>query len=289
MKLLLCLGIHALLMLFYAVAVEYGYSRMHWKHLLLALLFPYAGEMCLLIAEQNYIPSNPLYVSPFKRQSSCERHLNKGELPDDWQERIHGNEEEARTFLLEMIGSYCDGLILLLHEALHAQSSEVCHIAAITLMKLRSRYEKNIIIAQQQLESNKGNVQNLKAVIDSIDAYRISGLNDGELLCDIRQEEIDFIEQYLSVRREDTEYRRVLIELLLQEKSSRAVEQSKRQLELIPDAVDSWELALRACHAAGMNDQVKELLHRMHFCNAFRSADGMIKLEELERSYGQKT
>lgn len=289
MKMLLLLGIHALLMLFYAAAVEKGYSRMHWLHLLLALMLPYAGEICLLIAELNYIPLRPVYVSPFNEQSPSEHPSNRMELPDDWRACIHGNEEEARVFLLKMIGGNCEKLIPLLHEALHAQSSEVCHIAAITLMKLHNQYEKAIIASQKQWDCQKSNVLNLKAVIDSIDAYRLSGLNEGELLNNIEQEEIDYIERYLSVRRADTEYRRTLIALLIHENPHRAVEQSKLQLELAPESIANWELALSAYHAAGLDEQLQDLLRRMRFSSAFHSPNGISKLEELESFYVQKT
>lgn len=289
MRMMLLLGIHALLMLFYAIAVEKGYSRMHWLHLLLALVLPYIGEICLLIAEMNCIPSSPVYVSPFNKEAS-EEQLSEGlRLPSDWRERIHGNEEEARAFLLKMIGGNCEELVCLLHEALHAQSSEVCHIAAITLMKLRNQYEKDIIASQKRLECHKSNILSLEAVIDSIDAYRISGLNDGELLRNIEQEEIDHIERYLSVRQADTEYRRKLIALLLHENPNRAFEQSRLQMELAPESFDSWELALAACYAAGMNEQLENLLQGMRFSNAFHSPDGVKKLEELESRYAQKT
>lgn len=289
MKLMLLLGIHALLMLFYAVAVENGYSRMHWLHLLLALMLPYIGEICLLVAELNDIPSNPVYVSPLRKEATREKRSEGLRLPSDWQEQIHGNEEEARAFLLKMISGNCEELVFLLHEALHAQSSEVCHMAAITLMKLRNQYEKNIIASQKQLECHKSNILNLKAVIDSIDAYRLSGLNEGEMLHNIEQEEIDYIERYLSVRQVDTEYRKTLIALLLHEDPNRAVEQSRIQLELAPEAINSWELALAACHAAGMNEQLKNLLQGMRFSNTFHSPDDIKKLEELESRYAQKT
>lgn len=289
MKLMLLLGIHALLMLFYAIAVENGYSRMHWLHLLLALMLPYIGEICLLIAELNYIPSKPVYVSPLNKEATSEKPSEGLRLPSDWQERIHGNEEEARVFLLKMISGQCEDLVCLLHEALHAQSSEVCHIAAITLMKLRNQYEKAIIASQKQLECHGSNILSLKAVIDSIDAYRTSGLNEGELLRNIEQEEIDYIERYLSIRQADTEYRQTLIALLIHKNPIQALEQSRLQLELAPESINSWEWALTACQTAGMNDQLKNLLQGMRFSSAFHSPDGVKKLKELECRYAQKT
>lgn len=176
-----------------------------------------------------------------------------------------------------------------MHEALHAQSSEVCHIAAITLMKLRNQYEKDIVASQKQLECHGSNILSLKAVIDSIDAYRLSGLNEGELLRNIEQEEIDFIERYLSIRPADTEYRQTLIALLIHKNPIRALEQSRLQLELAPESIHSWEWALTACQAAGMNDQLNNLLQGMRFSNAFHSPDGVKKLKELESRYAQKT
>lgn len=285
---LMLLGIHALLMLLYAIAVDNGYSKMHWLHLLLALMLPYIGEICLLLAEVNDIPSRPVYVSPLHQEASREKPSETFRLPADWQERIHADEEDARAFLLKMIGGQCENLVCLLHEALHSPSSEVCHIAAITLMKLRNQYEQDIIAAQAHLERHRSNILSLKAVIDAIDAYRTSGLNEDELLHNIAQEEIGYIGRYLSVRQADTEYRQTLISLLIPDHPDQAAAQARLLLELSPSSVSSWELALAAHHAAGMQEQMQHLLPGMRFSNAFHSPDGMEKLKELESRYAQE-
>lgn len=289
MKLLLLLGIHALLMLFYAIAVAKGYSRMHWLHLLLALLLPFAGEVCLLIAEMNAVPSKPLYVSPFTEHTPREAASSGAPLPSDWRERIHGNADDARAFLLDMIGCQSTGLVPLLYEALNARSSEVCHIAAATMMKLHHQHEQTIARAQQRYACHPGNIQHLCAVIDALDAYRASGLNVGEVLHHIEQEESDAILQYLSLRHEDTVYRQKLIPLLIRLDPAQAVQQAQCLMTLAPDAPSTWVLALQAHHAAGMDGQVAELLRQMRYCAAFRPADRRGQLEELENTYVPKT
>lgn len=287
--LLLLLAVHLLLMLLYAIAVVMGYSRMHWLHLLLALMLPFAGEICLLLAEMNPVPAKPLYVSPFTENALQEAAVSGATLPADWRERIHGSEDTARAFLLDMISSRCDDLVPLLYEALQVGSSEVCHIAAATMMKLHHQHEQTIAEAQQRYACQPGNVQYLCAVIDALDTCRVSGLNVGEVLRQIEQEECEAILQYLSLRHEDTVYRQKLISLLTRSDPAQAVQQAQCLMNLAPGDIVTWELALQAHHAAGMEIQVQELLWQMRYHPACCAVDQRGKLEELENTYGAET
>lgn len=261
MKLMLILGIHLLLMLVYAGFVITGHSRMHWLHLLLALLFPFVGECCLLLAEVDSMPASPIYTSPFRRKRHEPFAATGARLPDDWREQLHKDEASARSFLLDVISRNCSGLADVLQEALRVPGSEVPHIAASTLMKLNTQYEDRISLAQRRYEDGRENISYLCTWIDAVDAYRLSGLNNAASLQALVAEEIALIRRYLSVMQKDTQYRPILIALLKDQAPDQAYEEACILLKLLPDAPESWNLALASCQAAGHPDY-QALLHK---------------------------
>lgn len=284
MKLMLILCIHMLLMLLYAGFVITGHSRMRWLHLLLALFFPFAGECCLLLAELDSMPASPIYTSPFRRKRSADTVPAGSRLPDDWREQLHADEASARDFLLDVVSKNCTGLSEVLYEALHVPGSEVAHIAAATLMKLHAQHEERISLAQLRYEDGRENISNLRTWIDVVDAYRLSGLNNAASLQTLEDEEIALIRRYLSVMQKDTHYRPILIGLLMEKDPEQAYEEACRQLKLMPEDPESWNLSLEACRAAGHPDY-PALLHRARLVCALWHPEQRQRLHDWEEIF----
>lgn len=281
MKVMLLLSIHALLMLIYAAFVATGRSRMHWLHLLLALVLPFAGEFCLLLAELDSMPASPLYTSPFHRKRSDYVVPVGARLPDNWRELLQADEASARSFLLDSIARNCYGLTDVLHEALHVSGSEIPHIAASTLMKLHAQHEKCISIAQNRYENSQENVVFLRAWIDAVDAYRLSGLNDCAALQVLEQEEISLIHRYLFTMQNDTHYRPILIALLMKDSPKNAYDEALIQLKLLPEDPESWNMTLESCRAAHCADY-NALLHKLRLVSALWYPEQRQKLRKWE-------
>ena len=269
MKLMLMLGIHGLLMLIYAAMVAMGRSRMRWLHLLMALPLPLIGECCLLMAEMDAMPASPLYTSPFRRRVKADAEHRGPCLPEDWREQLHGDEASARAFLLDVIGRQCDGMTMVLQEALHVPGSEVCHIAASTMMKLHSQHEKAIVSAQHKCECSGGSVPALRAWIDAVDAYRASGLNGGAALRALEEEETILIRRYLQTMQQDTVYRAKLVSLTMAQTPAEALEQAMTLIRLDPENAGNWALALQACEKAGDPQRLATLRRELQYKAAF--------------------
>lgn len=288
MKLMLMLGIHGLLMLLYAAMVATGRSRMRWLHLLMALPLPLIGECCLLMAETDAMPASPLYSSPFRRRVKADAMRQGPRLPEDWRERLHGDEASARTFLLDVIGRQCDGLTEVLQEALHVPGSEVCHIAASTMMRLHSQHEKEIVSAQHRCECSGGSMPTLRAWIDAVDAYRASGLNSGASLRSLEEEETGLIRRYLQTMQQDTAYRAKLVRLTMTQAPREALEQALTLIRLDPEDAKSWALALEACKKAGDQQRMAALRQELQYKAAFwpREKRGLLPGWEDDHAQG---
>ena len=269
MKLMLMLGIHGLLMLLYAAMVATGRSRMRWLHLLMALPLPLIGECCLLMAEMDAMPASPLYTSPFRRRVKADATRQGPRLPEDWRAQLHGDEASSRAFLLDVIGLQCDGLTEMLQEALHVPGSEVCHIAASTMMKLHSQHEKEIVSAQHRCECSGGSMPTLRVWIDAVDAYRASGLNSGASLRTLEEEETGLIRRYLQTMQQDTAYRAKLVRLTMAQAPSDALEQAVTLIRLDPEDAMNWALALEACSKAGETQRLAALQRELQYKATF--------------------
>lgn len=269
MKLMLLIGLHGLLLLVYAAMIASGRSRMRWLHLLMALPLPLIGEFCLLMAEMDSMPASPLYTSPFRRRQQREDVRTGPRLPDDWRERLYADEASARAFLLDVIGRQCEGMTEVLNEALHVPGSEVCHIAASTMMKLHSRHESAIAQAQHRCDCSGGSIPQLRALIDAVDAYRTSGLNSGAALKALEQEEIMLIRRYLHTMQQDTLYRSMLVRLLAPQEPEAALAEARQLVKLQPEEPEGWRLLLLACQATGDREQLAALKQELRLMTAF--------------------
>jgi hypothetical protein len=269
MKLMLMLGIHGLLMLLYAAMVATGRSRMRWLHLLMALPLPLIGECCLLMAEMDAMPASPLYTSPFRRRAKADATRQGPRLPEDWRAQLHGDEASSRAFLLDVIGRQCAGLTEVLQEALHVPGSEVCHIAASTMMKLHSEHEEEIVSAQHRCECSGGSMPTLRVWIDAVDAYRASGLNSGASLRTLEEEETGLIRRYLQTMQQDTAYRAKLVRLTMAQAPRDALEQAVTLIRLDPEDAMNWALALEACSKAGETQRLAALQRELQYKATF--------------------
>lgn len=216
MLIILLLGIHLQLMLIYGLLVVTGRSRMKSTHLLLACFLPFVGEICLMAAEIGTTPAKPLYCSPFFKTDRISRPQDTWTLPSDWQEVLLGNEHAARALLLKVIDTQPPRMVEVLHMALHAESSEVSHIAAAALMKLHHQHEKAIAAASSASKALPGNMPVLVKWIDAIRGYRESGLVEGASLALLREQELQLLAVYLDKMPLDQQYQSEL-EMLREE------------------------------------------------------------------------
>lgn len=206
MIIILVLGVHLLFITLYAWMILTGRSRLNMRHLLLALCFPFVGEICLLAAEIGGIPANPVYRSSLKKKERMTRPASGWTCPENWKEIVLGDESAARAFLMKAIDSEDECLPEILQTGLLSSSSEVSHIAASKLMNLHRRHEDAIARAAAESGKNPDNMPLLAAYIDAIHAYRVSGLPD-RFSCDtLAAEERRLLERYLRTMPNDTYY-----------------------------------------------------------------------------------
>lgn len=179
MTIILVLGVHLLLLSIYMYMIQTGKSRLSMSFLLLAVGFPFVGELCLLVAEFGKVPDEPSSRKRFITAGQKKRITADWECPDDWEKIIMSEENISRRFLMNVID--CNDDILqakLLKSALHSPSSEVCHIAASGLMKLGQKYENAISAARNAYKSAPNNVMLLNSYIDTVRRYIASGVPD---------------------------------------------------------------------------------------------------------------
>ena len=217
MIIILMLGVHFLLITIYAYMIMAGISRLRFKHLVLALCFPFIGELCLVASETTSIPAKSPYTKAERHRANSQQKLPVL-IPENWKEIILGEENQARLFLMNAIdGAEESKLPEILKTALRSESSEVSHIAAAGLMRLIQRHEDTISSAMQNSHKYPENAQLIAAHIDAIHDYRLSGLPDDSTYGILMETEKELLAKYLHLMPKDLRFLKELEELSDQE------------------------------------------------------------------------
>lgn len=203
---IMLLGVHLLLILIYWLRMVMGRTRIQMTHLLLAAFLPFIGEILLIAAEIGSIPPKPVYSSPFDKNAAKEPVQTNWKLPPDWKDILSGDEEASREFLFRVIDRQPQQMVEVLKTALHANSSEVSHIAAAALMKLNHQHEEAIANASAISEKIPGNAPALARWIDAVKDYRESGLVEGASRIALQEQERCLVERYLKEMPLDQKY-----------------------------------------------------------------------------------
>ena len=261
---ILLLGIHAFLITLYADMMNRGRSRLDRRLLLLAVFLPFVGEVCLIIAEFGFIPDRPRYETPFRECAELAEETS-WKLPDNWKTVLDSNEQEARSFVLQIVNHAPEKNIEVLKYALHSKSSEVSHIAAAQMMKLHQSHEDRIGEAEKQYKSMPGNMEMMGIWIDAISTYRVSGLLDHASLTQIQHQEKDLLTYYLSIMPHRREYRAERLRLALDMGELNEAVKHADLLTALPDAgTADWNLAYDAYKRLGDEMRTREFLLRQN-------------------------
>lgn len=206
MTIILLLGIHFLLITIYAYTIMLEISRLHFKHLVFALFFPFVGEICLLASETVAIPAQSPYLHSEKRQPTFQK-KSPMQIPENWREIVMGEENQARLFLMNAIDNAEESrLPQILKSALRSESSEVSHIAAAGLMRLIQKHEDAISLAMQNSNRYPGNAQLIASHIEAVRNYRLSGLPATSTYKILMKSEKELLTRYLRLMPQDSYY-----------------------------------------------------------------------------------
>ncbi len=214
MVVILLLGIHILLITLFALFIQTNKSRLNYTYLTLALCIPFVGELCLLAAEIGAVPAKSKYIKV--PDSHHQTPIMKGEwiIPDDYEEIVTGEENQARNFLMDAIDNADEQqLSMILKKALYSQSSEVSHIAASALMRMNQKHEDAISVAKSNSDCMPNNSQFLVSYIDAVHSYIISQLPDKASLMELVNLEKSLLVKYLDCMPDDTIYHERLLNL----------------------------------------------------------------------------
>ena len=206
MIVVLMLGIHFLLITIYAYMVMTKHSRLSRYHLLLAVVLPFVGELCLLASEAGKMPISLIYQTGFKKKTQTGNGIQAWVCPENWENIVLGEETAARDFLMSAIDSESDMLPKILRTGLLSSSSEVSHISASRLMKIQRMHEDTIAKASEASKKNPNNVSLMASYIDSIHAYLSSGVLDEVSFENYKGEELDLLRRYLRIMPSDELY-----------------------------------------------------------------------------------
>lgn len=162
------LSLNILLILIYSIFIRLKISRLSLIFLLLPLCIPFIGELCMLACEFGLI----------KFERSEEETSVYTKKKDPFNVKVG---EYTRETLLEVIKKEPDNLIEILNHALHSEDSEVVHVAASSLMKIKNKYDKKVKTVSERYERLPNNKDYKNDYIQILDEYINSGLLFGEI------------------------------------------------------------------------------------------------------------
>ena len=214
MVVILLLGVHLLLISLFALFIQTNKSRLNYTYLILALFFPFVGELCLFAAEIGAVPAKSKYIKVTNSYRQVSIMKNEWVTPEDYEEIVMGEETQARSFLMDAIDNADEqSLSMILKKALHSPSSEVSHIAASGLMRMNQKHEDAVSVAKSNSDFMPNNSRFLVSYIDAVHAYIKSQLPDKASLAELVNLEKSLLVKYLGYMPDDTFYQERLQKL----------------------------------------------------------------------------
>jgi hypothetical protein len=250
------LSLHVFLMLCYVILIETKKSRLNYEHWLFALLIPFVGELCLLVADIGRSPASNSTVTPFKK-------FKKDILNDRTflENREFDAETISRQQLLEVIQNRPFNFELILKESLNSKDIEVVHIAASTIMKLQREYENDLRNAAEEYKTAPNNMGKLKIYIETIEKYYSKKLLVGTAALSLLEEQRELIERYLKVLPEDKKICKLSIKNhLVQNEYDAALQEAESLRYRYFDDIDIWELSINVCIESNNQEKLKEII-----------------------------
>lgn len=281
MVLLFLLSFHLFLMAGYVVLIETKKSRLSYGYLVFALFVPFIGELCLLAADLGKSPASNKPVMPFRKfEETVSGECCEHEIVVDVK-RI------SRTQLLQIIKKNPANITEILREALESEDTEVIHIAASSIMKIQSKFEGKIRLAQEQYEQMSNHMGRLKSYIDIISEYYATGLISGNTALSLLNQQEELIDKYLKVLPEDREVRIISIKNSMYQ-SDYEVALTKAELFRNSDLSDinAWELTLLICTKLNDKEKISEVLFESERFEKYWSGKDKERWKDIRKGFG---